>query len=73
MVKTFNNIEKTENTHTKESLCNCRNKNLCPLKNKCLTKNVICKATVTTKEEIKECVEALGDLLKQGGMAILEI
>ena len=28
--------------------CNCRNKNLCPLDGKCLTNNVIYKATVTT-------------------------
>ena len=48
--KASNNIEKTESTSTEKSLCNCRNKNLCPLKNKCLTKNLIYKATVTTKK-----------------------
>ena len=48
--RTLNSIEKTESTNrkTKESLCNCRNKNQCPIKNKCLTNNVIYKATVTT-------------------------
>ena len=30
--KTLNNAEKTENTDKEEPLCNCRNKNLCPLK-----------------------------------------
>ena len=32
--------------------CNCRNKDLCPLDGKCLTNNVIYKATVTTSSEI---------------------
>ena len=62
--KASNNIEKTESTSTEKSLCNCRNKNLCPLKNKCLTKNLIYKATVTTKKEIKEYVGSTGGTCK---------
>ena len=41
------------NTETKDSLCNCRNKKQCALKNKYIAKNVIYKAMVTTKNEIK--------------------
>ena len=63
--KTLNNAEKTENTDKEESLCNCRNKNLCPLKNKCLTKNVIYKATVTTKKELKQYVGSTGGTFKK--------
>ena len=48
--KTLNNIEKLK-ILTQKSLCNPKSKNLCPLKNKCLTKNVIYKATVTTKKK----------------------
>ena len=33
---------------TNDKACNCRNKNLCPLEGKCLTSNLIYKATVTT-------------------------
>ena len=35
--------------------------------------DVIYKATGTTKHEIKQYVGITGDLLKQGGMAMLEI
>ena len=35
--------------------------------------DVIYKATVTTKYEIKQYVGSTGDLLKQDGMAMLEI
>ena len=61
---TLSNIEKTENTDTEKPLCNCRNKSLCPLKSKCLTKNVIYKATVTTKKEIKQYVGSTGGTFK---------
>ena len=30
-----------------EKMCNCRNSNLCPLENKCLTKSIVYKASVT--------------------------
>ena len=30
-----------------EKMCNCRNFNLCPLENKCLTKSIVYKASVT--------------------------
>ena len=59
--KTLNNIAKTENTNTEESLYNCRNKNLCPLK----------KPRLPQKK--RSMWEPRGDLLKQGGMATLAI
>ena len=71
--KTLHSIEKLErkNTEKEKSLCNCRNKNLCLLKNNCLTNNVIYKATVITKKTKKSNTrEARGDLFKQAGMAI---
>ena len=30
-----------------KKMCNCRNSNLCPLENKCLTKSIVYKASVT--------------------------
>ena len=53
--KTLRNIEKFDrkNTETDKSLCNCRDKNQCPLESKCLTKNVIHKTTVTKKKKTK--------------------
>lgn len=64
--QTLNYREKTVSTNTeiKESLYNSRNKNICPLKNKCLNKNVIQKATVTTKKEIKQYVGSTGGLFE---------
>ena len=48
--KTINNIEKVERKTTKtDEPDKNRDKNLCPLKNKFLTKNVFYKATVTLK------------------------
>ena len=63
---------KEKKKKTNKSLCNCRDDNICPLKNKCFTKNVIYKAMVNTKTEIKQYVGAVGDLSKQGGMALKE-
>ena len=62
----MNKFDKTEkvNTETKEPLCNCRNKNECPLKNKCLTKNVIYKATVASKKETKQYIGSTGGPFK---------
>ena len=64
--RTLNNIKKTEKTKTEpiESLCNCRNKEQCPIKNKCLTKNVIYKATVTTKKETMNYIGSTGGPFK---------
>ena len=64
--RTLNKFDKTEkvNTETKEPLCNCRNKNECPLKNKCLTKNVIYKATVASKKETKQYIGSTGGPFK---------
>ena len=59
-------------TETDKSLCNCRNKNLCRLKSKGYTKNVIYKAIVTTKNEIKQYIVSTGGPLIQDGMAMLK-
>ena len=44
-------INKKLNTMTDQTgdQCNCRNKDVCPLQNKCLTTNVVYRATVTRK------------------------
>ena len=65
--KTLRNTEKfeTKNTETDKSLCNCRDKSQCPLENKCLTNNVIYKATVTTKNETKQYIGSTGGPLKK--------
>ena len=40
-------LKKNETNHTEpEKSCNCRDKLTCPVDNKCLTSNVVCKATV---------------------------
>ena len=36
------------------STCNCRDKDSCPLNDKCLQENVVYKATITTQNEPKE-------------------
>ena len=38
----------------KEDGCNCRNKELCPLQNQCLTPKVIYEATVVTNSDDKK-------------------
>ena len=64
--KTLRSIKKFErkNTETDKSLCNCRDKNQCPFESKCLTKNVIYKATVITKNEIKHYIGSMGGPFK---------
>ena len=64
--RTLRNIEKFERkiTETDKSLCNCRDKNQWPLEIKCLTKNIIYKATVTTKNEIKQYIGSTGGPFK---------
>ena len=47
----------TSNTITKQ--CNCRSPQQCPLSGKCLTENIVYKATVTTNEP-KTCKEYIG-------------
>ena len=65
--KTLRNTEKfeTKNTETDKSLCNCRDKSQCPLENKCLTNNVIYRATVTTKNETKKYIGSTGGPFKK--------
>ena len=54
-MKTLNktNIIDEQNNNTNTLPCNCHSKNLCPLDNKCLIKNVICKATISSAKETK--------------------
>ena len=42
-----NNIDQDRNSST----CNCRNKQVCPLDQKCMLKNIVYKATITTEPE----------------------
>ena len=44
----------------KTTPCNCRVKATCPLDNKCLTKNVIYEATITSKNEENKYIESTG-------------
>jgi len=64
--KTLNNIlKKDEKNKTNDTpTCNCRSKRSCPLNNKCLIKNVIYKATVTSNKEIKEYIGSTGNTFK---------
>ena len=41
-----NIIKQTQQQSTTEKNCNCRNKDKCPVKNKCLSQNVVYKATL---------------------------
>ena len=45
---------------SEERSCNCRNKNNCPVSNKCLTTNIVYKATVTSSNEVKCYVGSSG-------------
>ena len=64
--KTFNKTNKTkeQNNITNTPSCNCRSKNLCPLNNNCLIKNVIYKATITSAKEMKYYMGSTGNLFK---------
>ena len=64
--KTLNKTKKTEeqNSTTNAQSCNCRSKNLCPLNNKCLIKNVIYKATISSTKETKNYIGSTGNTFK---------
>ena len=47
------------------NICNCRNKDSCPLNGKCLQENVVYKATITTKTEVKKYIESTGGTFKK--------
>ena len=47
-----------------EKLCNCRVKARCPLGGKCLTKEVVYQATVTSAHEKATCIGITGDQFK---------
>ena len=59
------NKSEEEKSHSNStSLCNCRSKNLCPLDNKCLIKNVIYKATISSANETKNYIGSTGNTFK---------
>ena len=41
-------IRKSQPQVTNTTSCNCRNKETCPLQNKCMSKDIVYKATITT-------------------------
>ena len=51
------------NDHAK-ILCNCRDKDICPMDGKCLTENVIYRATVSADEDTKSYIGLTGDQFK---------
>ena len=53
-----------KNNHD-DSTCNCRNKDSCPLNGKCLQENVVYKATITTKTEVKDYIGSTGGTFKK--------
>ena len=57
VIKSHNNAvmkKKSDNQQSKK--CNCRTKTLCPLAGKCLTKNVVYEATVTTNDTTQKYI-----------------
>lgn len=49
-----NNIyESSKNTVNDKSTCNCRNKEYCPLRGKCLSKHVVCRTVILSGNEEK--------------------
>lgn len=48
-----------------KTLCNCRSKTACPVKNQCLTKNVIYEAVVNSKEGTKSYAGSTGRTFKE--------
>ena len=47
-----------------EDKCNCREKNNCPLQNKCLSKGIVYQATVTTQKREESYVGMTADSFK---------
>ena len=41
-------IRKSQPQDINTENCNCRNKHACPLQNNCMTKDIVCKATINT-------------------------
>ena len=56
-------VQQRDHTEQKAT-CNCRVKNNCPLGGKCLTENVIYKATVTTQEDTKTYIGLTSNTFK---------
>ena len=53
-----NTLEKTQQKHLDTQLCNCTNKNECPLNRQCLTESIIYQANITAN--IPGCIVYLG-------------
>ena len=63
--KKVTNADNDTNTDNQVQ-CNCRNKDQCPLDNKCLTSSVIYKAQVTTNNGTKNYMALTEGTFKQG-------
>ena len=59
-------LSRTTNKKDQENnMCNCRNKDSCPLNSKCLQENVAYKATISTLNQIEEYIGSTGGLFKK--------
>ena len=58
-------IRKSQTQVTSVDNCNCRNKEACPLQNKCMNKDIVYKATISTSNanDTKACFP-LGGILR---------
>ena len=52
IIKKHNKTVLHPRTNTKERTCSCINKETCPLQEKCLTNNILYKATLTSNQNI---------------------
>ena len=71
-MKSISAIIKSHNSQTRQKTnieptkeCNCREKNSCPLKGKCLSKAVVYKATVSTDNVRKFYIGLAGGTFKE--------
>ena len=55
LIKQHNSRVLSEPTSHQEKLCNCRNKNSCPLDGNCQVKNIVYKAIITTDQNYCIC------------------
>ena len=53
-------VLKKANASTNAKLCNCREKNDCPLGGKCLTSSVVYQAAITTKDTAHQTKNYIG-------------
>ena len=57
--------KKEENATESDRLCNCRNKEECPLNNQCLKSNIVYRAQVTTDDNTKEYIGCTATTFKE--------